>query len=479
MKKNTKFIYCGLAIISLILIILACIKVRFENDTFYSIKIGEDILKYGIDFKDHYSWINNLSYTYPHWLFDIIVYLIYNNFSFNGIFAFTILAYFLIGVSEYLCLKNISKNKLLSYTLTIITVILIRNNITCRAQILTYILTIIFYFSLLKLTKTNNKKYIIVLSLISCLIVNLHVAFWPFIFLLFLPFFAEKIIYKFFSKKIKIKKYIDKFKLKPLIISFISCIFSGLITPLKLIPYTYLYNTIKGASQSYIAEHLPIVLWNNKLLLIYIFLIIIILHNKKIKLNDLFLICGLLIMMLSSIRHAALFVILIPFVIVKYYKIPDSILKEKKNYLNPIILLSILAIFVYFPCIDLIKDKIKNDDYFSGYPVNAVKYIKQNIDYKNIKILNEYNYGSYLLFNNLKVMFDSRADLYTKEFNKKYEYFTEFMEINIINYEEIIKKYNINYALIYKSSSLNSVMKHNDTYEEIYSDKDFILYKIL
>ena len=76
-------------------------------------------------------------------------------------------------------------------------------------------------------------------------------------------------------------------------------------------------------------------------------------------------------------------------------------------------------------------------------------------------------------------MFDSRADLYTKEFNKKYEYFTEFMEINIINYEEIIKKYNINYALIYKSSSLNSVMKHNDTYEEIYSDKDFILYKTL
>ena len=65
MKKNTKFIYCGLAIISLILIILACIKVRFENDTFYSIKIGEDILKYGIDFKDHYSWINNLSYTPP------------------------------------------------------------------------------------------------------------------------------------------------------------------------------------------------------------------------------------------------------------------------------------------------------------------------------------------------------------------------------------------------------------------------------
>lgn len=39
----------------------------FQNDTFYIIKLGADILKNGVDLVDHYCWIANLSYTYPHW----------------------------------------------------------------------------------------------------------------------------------------------------------------------------------------------------------------------------------------------------------------------------------------------------------------------------------------------------------------------------------------------------------------------------
>lgn len=34
-----------------------------------------------------------------------------------------------------------------------------------------------------------------------------------------------------------------------------------------------------------------------------------------------------------------------------------------------------------------------------------------------MKIYNEYNYGSYLLFRGIPVFVDSRADLYTPQFN--------------------------------------------------------------
>ena len=41
----------------------------------------------------------------------------------------------------------------------------------------------------------------------------------------------------------------------------------------------------------------------------------------------------------------------------------------------------------------------------------------QNLDVKNIKLFNEYNYGSYLLYKGIPVFIDSRADLYAPEFN--------------------------------------------------------------
>ena len=64
-----------------------------ENDIFYTIKIGESIEKFGIDFKDHFSWISGLSYTYPHWLFDYFIYQIYQIGNFEGIYYFAVIMF--------------------------------------------------------------------------------------------------------------------------------------------------------------------------------------------------------------------------------------------------------------------------------------------------------------------------------------------------------------------------------------------------
>ena len=74
---------------------MACVlpKIFFENDTFYTIKVGESILKHGLDMVDHFSWIPNLSYTYPHWLFDVPIYLVHNAFGNLGIHIFVIISF--------------------------------------------------------------------------------------------------------------------------------------------------------------------------------------------------------------------------------------------------------------------------------------------------------------------------------------------------------------------------------------------------
>lgn len=76
LKLNTKFTI--IAIIALIIICFAITPITFQNDTFYTIKIGEHILENGIDMQDPFSWHEELPYTYPHWAYDVITYMVYN-----------------------------------------------------------------------------------------------------------------------------------------------------------------------------------------------------------------------------------------------------------------------------------------------------------------------------------------------------------------------------------------------------------------
>ena len=123
----------------------------------------------------------------------------------------------------------------------------------------------------------------------------------------------------------------------------------------------------------------------------------------------------------------------------------------------------------------------------SSYPVKAATWIKENLDYKNIRLYNDYNYGSYLLFQDIPVFIDSRCDLYTPEFNgtynkekKKYEgrdIFSDSINTSSISkyYENTFDEYGVTHLLIKKSSKLNMLLSKNDNYKQLYSDDQFVV----
>jgi len=78
MKKSLKINFNIFAILAIIIFCISITPITFQNDTYYTIKIGELISNDGIDMKDHFSWHENLDYTYPHWLYDLGTYQIYN-----------------------------------------------------------------------------------------------------------------------------------------------------------------------------------------------------------------------------------------------------------------------------------------------------------------------------------------------------------------------------------------------------------------
>ena len=124
---------------TILLIIILCVGLTFkylQNDTFYIIKLGDYIVHHGIDKIDHYSWVANLSYTYPHWIYDIFMYFIYNNFGFFGVYVSVIVSFIaLILVVYYVSLRMI-KNEFLASLIAIICVFRLSAFAVARAQII-------------------------------------------------------------------------------------------------------------------------------------------------------------------------------------------------------------------------------------------------------------------------------------------------------------------------------------------------------
>ena len=113
MNNNNKKILMGCSIVMIILICIAFTTKPFQNDTFYTIKVGESILDNGIDMKDHFSW-HDLSYTYPHWLYDVIIYKVYDMFDFNGLYVFHILCFIVVALTFYFVNLRLNKSYFLS-----------------------------------------------------------------------------------------------------------------------------------------------------------------------------------------------------------------------------------------------------------------------------------------------------------------------------------------------------------------------------
>ena len=189
MKRRERILF--ILIILLFCIALAYKSLSSSNDTFYLIKIGESIFKNGIDMVDHFSWIPNLTYTYPHWLYSVLLYFLYNNFGFFGIYVSNIFVYFILVSSFYYVNSKVSKNELLSFIISIICLFCLRHFAVARSHFVSCVFFFWEVFMINKLIDTGKKRYIIYLALFSLLVANIHGTAWIMYFILFLPFFAE------------------------------------------------------------------------------------------------------------------------------------------------------------------------------------------------------------------------------------------------------------------------------------------------
>lgn len=545
MNKKTKIKFNIIIVIAIILFAIATIPKTFQEDTYYLIKVGEYISQNGINVINEriepFSWHEGMIYTYPHWLFDIILYFIYSIFDFTGIYALTVILGIIIYLIIYYTNIKVSKNNIISAIIAIASIYLLSGFITARAQIISYICFILEILFIERFLEKGKKRYIIGLILVPILLANCHAALFPIYFVIYLPYIAEYII-SFFNKEkwyeIRIKvvnKKIEKLKLKEnsknvkkielkekkliklknnlkiakevkdtkvskiiiernknvkwLILTFIICIFTGLLTPIKDIPYTYMIKSIQGNTMHFIAEHQPVVLIHSiNLLIVFAVIIICIFSNKvKIKLRDIFMLIGMSILSLIAYKQFPIFFICTMCIINKMINmlVSDDIKEKAKSIVQKILSIKgmiycILIIIVMF----LVQYKnIVGQNYVDSneYPTLAATWLKNNVDVENMRLFNDFNYGSYLLFKDIPVFIDGRADAYDPVFNgKEDDVFLDYMQASSLQvwYDDVLKKYDITHIITKTNSNFNTYLQRNIEYKNIYNDGTFSIYEV-
>lgn len=506
-------------IVAIILIIIFCVTIApitLQNDTYYTISVGKHIMENGVDMQDVFSW-HELPYTYPHWAYDVFIYLIYAAFGMTGIYISTCVLSAILGLVVYLTNCKIAKNHIFSFIITVLSIYLVKDYIAARAQLVTFILFVLAIYFIEQFLATKKKRYALGLITIPIVIANFHAAVWMFYFILFLPYIGEYAVIliadfimsrrgeKSKEKRRKAKENPYKIRItrndttKWLIVIMLVCMLTGLLTPqTSYEPYTHIFKLMSGNTTQNINEHQPLAPINSTELLCLIigYLAIFIFTKTKIDLKDLFMIGGLGFLMLYSKRQSTMFVLVGSFIANKmlletlenYYG-KEAELKLLKEITKKFGIFAITA-FVVGISLYFINEK-QGHTYIdeSVYPVAACDYILENIDIQNSRFYNDYNYGSYMLFRGIPVFIDSRADLYSPEFNTPTgnredgkDIFMDFIESSSIAkyYDTVFDSYDMTHVITTSNAKIAMLINNrgDNKYKEIYKDDHFVIYEI-
>lgn len=464
-KENLILILIAFLLFSITLTLAA--SICFETDFFWHIKAGEYMSKHGILTKDVFSWyMYGTSWMSHEWLFEIIIYnltkLLGN--SFNFIFPFVC-----ISILELIFFIYNKKNYLKNIPFTLLWIIfnlLFVFYIQIRPHLISYIFLALTIWFLYDLYKNENSKKIYILPFLSICWANVHGGssnlgyIFCFIFLI-------TGLFSFKFSKIEAKRINKKQAFKYLIVMILSMISVCInVHGFKMFLYPY-QNMGDTLMLSNITEWQPTVLSDAShypyFVLVILILFVFIFSKKKIQLIDFVLFGVSLLLGFKSIRFWSFTYIIMNFVVFDYVgkrKIDRSTCLGIFLLSLSLILFSITNFPNLSPSNDLLDEKV----------INILKTEKPK------RLYNMYDYGGILIYNDIEVFVDGRADLYSK-YNYK-----DYLNISSLkgDYPKLIDKYNFDYFLVSDKYQLYTYLKYNDKYELVYKNKKmgFALYRV-
>ena len=494
-KKYNSQITMVLYVLIIAFVAICATRKVLPNDIFFTIPCGQNILDNGFSTADTLTYHTGLNFIDVRWVFDVIMTIIHNAFSWDGIYISTIVFSILLFESIFVTLNKLYKKSNISFIITLISAIFIHVYIVPRAQILSALIFVWEYYCIIQLLRSNKKRYYISLILLAIAIVNVHATLYPIFLLLFLPYITEFIISKLnISNKFKKITFDNSKYYKNLIILFFIILLMGFVSPYSGTAYTVMFKTMSGKTNRTINEMQ--LLFGTILLYMWFSYILIFsvlgAFKTHLKASNIFLIAGLSIMAIYANRGFLIFVIITNFplceILVSCYNSRYYfIFKEKIPKLDFILkfIYCLICLTILVKSLLYLYDNIFEYEYISDIyePVYATEYLLNEINLDDYVLYNEFNYGSYLEYKGIKAFMDSRAEVFEKPYNDvEIMYDSNKMEF-AQDYEELkpyIEKYHFNLFLVNKDFNLFNILMDNTEHSELlHLDDNFAIFKLV
>lgn len=438
-----------------------------ESDYFWHVKAGEVMfLNKNILTKDVFSWFLKGSYWVSHeWAFDMLIFLLLNIFGKVHLFIYTFVATLgLLLILFFTNKKDYLKNTIFSM-LWLVGFLIFCVYMQARPHLLSFSFLALTIYFLYDLYKNAESRKIFWLPLVSLFWANFHGGSSNLSYL-FCFIFVVVGAFKFDFTKIWAKRISKKQVKKYLIVAFL-CIIAICFNPhgVRMLVYPYI-NIFDTVMINFISEWQPTVLSNPSHYPYFAFIIIIMLvmlfSKKKIEFIDFCLFGVSVVLGLKSIRFWGYTYLIMSYVIFKYIESR----KVDKGTCGCLLLLSAIFFGIFITNRStLIQEYDKR--VLSKELISTIK--KENPS----RLYNMYDYGGELIYNDIFVFVDGRADLYSRNNLKDYS------DISFLqgDYIKTIDKYNFDYFLVDSKYPIATYLSYSDEYTEIYREKSIILYK--
>lgn len=453
MKKRNLFLFFTF------IIIISCSIVFFQygSDFFWHLKSGEYIISnHSIPKIDVFSWYassQQLKWISHEWLFEVFLYFIYHVFSTFGIlFLITLI---LISISTIIWKLN--QESFLNhpfYTIgwALCGTIVFANKIIPRPHLFSFLFFSLSLYIAISNYKTPTKKAIYLAPIISFLWSNIHGGSSNLSYLIYGYFLLCSILRY---------KNIRNLETKNLIYATVTSILAIIINPhgILMLIYPYLnmsYTIMLDCIDEWQSLHLFSIDGCFYTFFILLCLYSIIKNRKSISLSKVIL---LFIFIILAIKHTRMF----PYFFIIASSIIPNYWKKSRIFIDIVPIL--ICMLVMFIVSNSYAFHVMNHS-FHLISDDILTYLKNN----QTKLYNSYNLGGYLIYQDIPVFIDGRADLYIDTI------LCDVCQIEKGINPSLLEQYPFDTFLVQKKNSSYNYLYFNGKYKLLIEDKDNALF---
>jgi len=443
--------------------VMVCNSMTMDNDSWYVLAEGREIVENGIYFEDQLSMHEGLAVTVQNYGFAAIFYLIYNAFGPVGIYAgLLILNLVLVFLIYKICMLISDKNMNLSLILAVLTdLLLARWFLVTRAQMVSYVIIMLVIYLLELYIKNKQIKYLWWIPALALLQINLHASLWPMILLVIGTYLFGR-----------------GYKKGPLILTALGSFLVGFLNPYGFKMMTFILTSygVPEANRTIIelnpfdlSDVFSIVLY---LVIVGVLILYIFGKNKNIRVRYLLLLFGFLALGLNTVKGMSHLILVLLFPLALMYK-DLKIWGSRKIHLMVGSWAGILAVcLILVVAIDRVPKMLDGPNETIIAAIDAIDKEVGEDDKKDLKVYAYFDDGGYVEYRGYKSYIDPRMEVFLKSNNGKEDIFKEWYELENgeIKEADFLAKYDFDYLLVEEGKELYDL--ENEGYEMIFEDAD-------